>query len=69
MDYYTTSKAAKILGVSPKRVSIFIREGRLIAEKVRGAWRISAADLHEFARRPRLKPWGKRHLKKNLVME
>lgn len=63
MHYLTTSEAAKRLGVSRRRVSLFIRTGRLKATplgtalRVSGpqpsAWMISEKDLEEFAALPR----------------
>jgi excisionase family DNA binding protein len=62
MKFYTTTQAAQILGISSKRVCILINEGRLPAEKNNGAWQIQVSDFWEFAKHPKLKPWGKRHL-------
>jgi excisionase family DNA binding protein len=59
MDYLTTTQAAIILGVSPTRVTVFIREGRLKAERVGQAWLIHKSDLEEFAKHPRPKGWKK----------
>jgi excisionase family DNA binding protein len=57
MEYITTNEAASRLGVSPQRVAILIRDGRLKAEKVGGMWLIKPKDLkpvlHRKPGRPR----------------
>lgn len=41
----TTSDAAKILGVTQKRVQAMIRSGRLRAKKIARDWFIAPADM------------------------
>lgn len=41
----TTKQAAEILGVTPRRVRVLIRSGRLPAEKHGRDWAIKLADL------------------------
>jgi excisionase family DNA binding protein len=63
IKFLTTSQAAARLGVSRRRVSLFIKTGRLkatplgLAQRSSGfqpsAWIISEEDLREFASRPR----------------
>jgi excisionase family DNA binding protein len=57
MPFYSTTTAAEILGVSSARVLIFIRDGRLPAEKVGRTWIISPDDLEEFRKKPRPQGW------------
>ena len=48
-DLLSIEAAAKILGLHPKTVIRFIREGRLKAAKVGRAWRITRAEVDAFA--------------------
>lgn len=64
MDYVSTTQAAKRLEVSQTRVTIFIREGRLPAEKVGNVWMIHKDDLEAFSKKPRFEGWPKGRLRK-----
>jgi|APSaa5957512622_1039677.scaffolds.fasta_scaffold170164_2 excisionase family DNA binding protein len=46
--YYTVEKVAEIVGMHPKTILRFIREGKLKANKVGREWRISGHDLSIF---------------------
>lgn len=59
MDYFSTQQAAEYLGVSDARIRVFIRDGRLKAERVGRAWLIHKDDLEAFARLPRPQGWKK----------
>ena len=59
MDYVNATMAAKTLGISPSRVSMLIRQGRLKAEKIGYTWLIHRSDLEEFAKQPRPDGWKK----------
>lgn len=59
MDYVNTIQAGKYLSISPTRVAVLIRQGRLKAEKISNTWLILRADLEEFAKRPRPDGWKK----------
>jgi excisionase family DNA binding protein len=59
MDYITTKQASEILSVTSTRIAVFIRDGRLPAEKISGVWLIKKADLNNFACRSRPKGWKK----------
>ncbi len=43
-----TTKAAQLLGISPRAVRFAVEAGRLQAEKVDGQWQISREDLEHF---------------------
>lgn len=47
----STEEAAKILGITPRRVLALIKAGRLPAEKWARDWRIAASDLARVERR------------------
>jgi len=46
--YYSVEETAKIVGMHPKTVARYIREGKLAANKVGKEWRISGHDLSVF---------------------
>ena len=46
---YSVVEVAEILGLHPKTVARFIREGRIEARKIGREWRVTAADLAEYA--------------------
>jgi len=49
-EFLTSKEAANILGVIPRRVLQFIKEGRLPATKIGRPWFIKRSDLEEFMR-------------------
>lgn len=53
-EYMTSQEVAKIVGVIPRRVLQFIKEGRLVAVKMGRQWFIKRSDLTAFmkVRRP-----------------
>lgn len=53
MTVYTGTTAAQRLGVTPSRVALWCREGRLPAIKRGAAWIITERDLAAFERIPR----------------
>lgn len=55
----TTTQAASILGVSPRRVLALIEAGRLPAQKVGRDWIIQEADLEAVKERRQGWPKGK----------
>lgn len=59
MDYLSATQAAKILSISPSRVAMLIRAGKLKAEKLGNTWMIHKDDLEEFAKVPRPQGWKK----------
>jgi excisionase family DNA binding protein len=46
--YYTVDEIAELLKIHPKTIQRYIREGRLIANKVGKSWRVSGHDLSSF---------------------
>lgn len=46
---YTVSKVSEILDLHPKTVRRFIREGKIRATRIGREWRVSKADLQQFA--------------------
>ena len=46
---YTVNEIAEILGLHPKTVQRFIREGKLKANKIGRAWKIHVDALKEFS--------------------
>lgn len=46
--YYTVEQIAEIINLHPKTIQRYIREGRLNAQKVGKAWRVSGHDLSVF---------------------
>lgn len=50
-DYITTGEAARLLGVSPRRVQMLIKAERLKATKHGRDWLIDRADLAAVAER------------------
>jgi len=46
--YYTVAKVAEMLDMHEKTVQRYIREGKLLANKIGKAWRISGHDLSVF---------------------
>jgi excisionase family DNA binding protein len=52
MKPITTEQAAKILGVSKRRVTDFCREGR-IGMRLGKSWLIDESECRRFARQPR----------------
>ncbi|MEX1307864.1 MAG: helix-turn-helix domain-containing protein [Eubacteriales bacterium] len=46
--YYSVEEASKIIGLHPKTIARYIREGKLAANKVGKGWRISGHDLSVF---------------------
>ena len=59
MDTLTTEQAAARLGVTPSRVRVLIRNGRLPAQKFGRAHVINEADLKLVAERPVGRPPSK----------
>ncbi len=59
MDTLTTEQAAARLGVTPSRVRVLIRSGRLPAQKFGRAHVINEADLKLVAERPVGRPPSK----------
>ena len=53
MKVYTATTAATRLGVTPSRVALWCREGRLKAIKRGAAWSITEHDLDAFECIPR----------------
>ena len=47
--FYSVGEIARILGLHPKTVQRFIREGKLKARKIGRAWRVSRAGFVEYA--------------------
>ena len=48
----TVRQAAALIGVSPRRIQAHIRDGRLPAERVGPAYRVSAIGLANIVRQP-----------------
>jgi len=46
--YYTVEQIAEIIALHPKTIQRYIREGRLKAQKVGKAWRVTGHDLSVF---------------------
>ena len=46
--YYTVEQISKMLGIHPKTVQRYIREGRLRAAKIGKSWRVTGHDLSLF---------------------
>jgi excisionase family DNA binding protein len=46
--YYTVEQIAEIINLHPKTIQRYIREGRLKAQKVGKAWRVTGHDLSVF---------------------
>ncbi len=46
--YYTVEQVAGWIGLHPKTVQRYIREGRLRAQKIGKAWRVTGHDLSTF---------------------
>ena len=53
MKVYSETTAAQRLGVTPSRVALWCRDGRLPAPKRGAEWIITERDLDAFERRPR----------------
>ena len=47
--YYSVEQISSLLGLHPKTVQRYIREGRLRAQKFGKAWRVTGHDLSTFA--------------------
>ncbi|MFN2383254.1 MAG: helix-turn-helix domain-containing protein [Gemmatimonadota bacterium] len=47
-DWLTVDAAAAVLGVTPKTVYRMIGNGRLVAFKHRGAWRLPRGDVTDY---------------------
>ena len=47
--FYSVVEIAEALSLHPKTVARFIREGRITARKIGREWRVSAADLAQYA--------------------
>ena len=48
-DYYSVAQIAQMLGMHPKTIQRYIREGRLRAAKIGKSWRVSGHELSRFA--------------------
>jgi len=46
--YYTVEQIAEMIGMHPKTIQRYIREGRLRAQKIGKAWRVTGHDLSTF---------------------
>jgi len=46
--YYSVDQIAQALGMHPKTIQRYIREGRLRAAKIGKSWRVTGHDLHRF---------------------
>jgi excisionase family DNA binding protein len=51
-DFLTSTEAAAELGITPQRVMVLIREGRLNAARFGKSWAIRRADLDAVRDRP-----------------
>jgi excisionase family DNA binding protein len=47
-DLYTATEVAEVLGVHPRTVSEYVREGKLRAYQFGGGWKISEQALRDF---------------------
>lgn len=47
-EFYTVEQIAEMLGLHPKTIRRFIREGKIMARKIGKQWRISGDDLKDF---------------------
>ncbi len=47
-NYFTVEQIARILGMHPKTIQRYIREGKLKATKIGKSWRVSGHDLSRF---------------------
>lgn len=54
--YYNVEQIAQMLGIHPKTIQRYIREGKLAGSKIGKSWRISGHDLDRFAARTTLAP-------------
>lgn len=48
-DYYTVEHISEMLGIHPKTIQRYIREGKLRAVKIGKSWRVTGHDLSVFA--------------------
>ncbi len=55
-QYYSVEEISKIIGMHPKTIARYIREGKLPANKVGKEWRISGHDLSVFVEGHHSKP-------------
>ncbi len=49
--FYNVEQIAKMLGIHPKTIQRYIREGKLAATKIGKSWRVSGHDFDKFAKR------------------
>ena len=47
--YYSVDQIAEMIDIHPKTIQRYIREGRLKAQKIGKAWRVTGHDLSTFA--------------------
>ncbi|HWQ58339.1 MAG TPA: helix-turn-helix domain-containing protein [Clostridia bacterium] len=47
--YFTVEQISKLLGIHPKTIQRYIREGKLRAKKIGKSWRVNGHDLSVFA--------------------
>jgi excisionase family DNA binding protein len=57
-DILTVSEAAAILRVSPQRLRLLLKQGRLPARRLGRDWAIDARDLAAYSPRPTGRPKG-----------
>lgn len=58
-ELLTTRQAAERLGITPNRLRVLIRQGRLPAVRFGRDWQIQASDLALVADRKTGRPWPK----------
>jgi excisionase family DNA binding protein len=56
MKFISTKEAARIIGVSQRRVQQFVTQGRLQAHKVAGVWLVNQDDLDKVKNRKNGRP-------------
>jgi excisionase family DNA binding protein len=49
--YYTVSEAAKVLGVTNRRVRALAQEGRIEGQRTEGGWQLFRYSVHSFRER------------------
>jgi excisionase family DNA binding protein len=56
--YYTVSEAAKVLGITDRRVRALAQEGRIEGQRMEGGWKLFRYSVHSFRdeRRERERP-------------
>ena len=59
-EIYTVSEAAKVLGITDRRVRALAQEGRIEGERAEGGWKLFRYSVHSFRdeRREREAPQG-----------